>query len=181
MSRIGKQPIPVPSGVTVDIKNDVVSVKGPKGELSQWFDATKVSVEMADNQVNVNVLGETRVHRAMHGLYRALINNMVVGCHESFKRELEINGVGYSAKASGKKLTLQIGFCHPVEFEMPKGLEVETPSNTRIVLTGADKQVVGQMAANIRRVRPPEPYKGKGIKYAEEQIRRKAGKTVAAK
>ena len=117
----------------------------------------------------------------MHGLYRALVQNMVVGVTDGFTRTLEIEGVGYQAKAAGKKLTLQIGFCHPVEFQMPEGLVCETPSNTVIVLKGPDKQVVGQMAANIRRVRPPEPYKGKGIRYQGAYIRRKAGKSVAGK
>lgn len=180
MSRIGKQPVTIPSGVNVTVSADTVSVKGPKGELSQWFDADRIKVEVVENEVLVTTKGDNRNHRAKHGLYRALINNMVFGCTEGFTRELEINGVGYSAKGSKSKLTLQIGFCHPVEITMPKGVEVETPSNTKIVLSGIDKQVVGQIAAEIREVRPPEPYKGKGIKYVEEYIRRKAGKTVAA-
>ena len=181
MSRIGKQPISLPSGVTVNVAGGVVSVKGSKGELKQSFDSNRIAIKVDDGTVNIERLGETKPHRAMHGLYRALVANMVEGVTNGFKRELEINGVGYTAKAAGKKLTLQIGFCHPVEFQMPEGLVCETPSNTVIVLKGPDKQVVGQMAANIRRVRPPEPYKGKGIRYQGEYIRRKAGKSVAGK
>ncbi|HGY89600.1 MAG TPA: 50S ribosomal protein L6 [Planctomycetes bacterium] len=182
MSLIGKKPVAIPSGVTVQVEGDQVKVKGPKGELTQSFEPYYVAVEVDGTDVKVTAKAETRAHSARHGLYRSLISNMVEGCAKGFERQLEINGVGYTAKAGGpSKLTLNIGFCHPVEFEMPKGVTVETPSNTRIIIKGADKQAVGQIAANIRRVRPPEPYKGKGIKYAEEQIRRKAGKAVAGK
>ena len=181
MSRIGKQEIKVPSGVTVQVAGDTVQVKGGKGELSQWFDTGRIEVVVEDGAVHVRRKDDSKQSRAMHGLYRSLINNMVIGCTEGFQKELEINGVGYTAKAAGNKLTMQIGFCHPVEIEMPEGVAVETPSNTRIVVSGPDKQAVGQVAANIRRVRPPEPYKGKGIKYKDEFIRRKAGKAVAGK
>ncbi len=181
MSRIGKKPISIPSGVTVEIQGSTIKVKGPRGELSQSFEPYYVSIEVRDSEVVVTRNAESKPHRARHGLYRSLINNMVAGCARGFERKLEINGVGYSAKASGSKITLQIGYCHPVEIEMPEGIKIETPSNTTITITGADKQVVGQVAANIRRVRPPEPYKGKGIKYDDEIIRRKAGKAVAGK
>ena len=181
MSRIGKKPISIPSGVTVEIQGPTIKVKGPRGELSQSFEPYYVSIEVRDSEVVVTRNAESKPHRARHGLYRSLINNMVAGCARGFERKLEINGVGYSAKASGSKITLQIGYCHPVEIEMPEGIKIETPSNTTITITGADKQVVGQVAANIRRVRPPEPYKGKGIKYDDEIIRRKAGKAVAGK
>ena len=181
MSRIGKKPVAVPSGVTVSVAGDVVTVKGSKGELKQSFDANRIAIKVEGEEVLVERLGETKPHRAMHGLYRALVANMVEGVTNGFKRELEINGVGYTAKAAGKKLTLAIGFCHPVEFEMPDGVEIETPKATQIIISGPDKQAVGQMAANIRRVRPPEPYKGKGIKYVDEVIRRKAGKALAGK
>ena len=181
MSRIGKNPVAIPGGVEVSVKTGTVAVKGPKGQLEQTFDTRHVKIEVEGTEVKVERTSNAKPARAMHGLYRALIQNMVTGVTEGFSRKLEIEGVGYQAKAQGKKLTLQIGFCHPVEFEMPQGLECETPSNTVIVLTGPDKQVVGQMAANIRRVRPPEPYKGKGIRYEGEYIRRKAGKSVAGK
>lgn len=181
MSRIGKIPVALPSGVTVKVDGNTVSVKGAKGELSQWFDDRYVAIEVKEGEVEVSRSGDTKLHRSNHGLYRSLINNMVTGVHEGFSKELEIVGVGYQAKAQGSKLTMQIGFCHPVEFEMPKGLSIETPSGTRVIISGLDKQMVGQMAANIRKVRPPEPYKGKGIKYLGEHIRRKAGKAVAGK
>lgn len=181
MSRVGKQPVTVPSGVEISVKDGAISVKGKSGQLEQPFDTRHVSIEVEDGQVKIERRSNVKQARAMHGLYRSLVQNMVLGVTDGFSRTLEIEGVGYQAKAAGKKLTLQIGFCHPVEFTMPEGLVCETPSNTVIVLKGADKQVVGQMAANIRRVRPPEPYKGKGIRYQGEHIRRKAGKSVAGK
>ena len=181
MSRIGKKPVPITDGVTVNVARGVITVKGKQGELNQPFDHHAVDIEVADGEVRVTRKNDLKTVRAKHGLYRSLISNMILGCSAGFQRKLEINGVGYSAKAAGKKLTLQIGFCHPVEFEMPDGVKIETPKNTEITITGPDKQAVGQMAANIRRVRPPEPYKGKGIKYHDEVVRRKAGKTVAGK
>ncbi len=181
MSRIGKKPITIPSGVTVEVKGPTITVKGSKGELTQDFEPYYVAVEVEGSAVNVARTADTKPHRARHGLYRSLVANMVEGCSKGFETKLEINGVGYSAKADGKKITLQIGFCHPVEIPMPAGVKVETPSNTTVTVSGPDKQKVGQMAANIRRVRPPEPYKGKGIKYVGEIIRRKAGKAVAGK
>ncbi len=182
MSLIGKQPVPVPSGVTVTVAGGTVKVKGPKGELEQAISGRHVAVEVKGASVQVTRKAETKECRAQHGLYRALIANMVEGCAKGYVRELDLNGVGYTAKAAGPaKLTLQIGFCHPIEVVMPKGVTVETPANNKILVKGADKQLVGQMAANIRSVRPPEPYKGKGIKYTAETIRRKAGKAVTGK
>lgn len=181
MSRIGKQPITLPDGVTATVSSDVITVKGKVGELNQSFDALAVTIEVADGAVNVaNNNERVKAYRAKHGLYRSLIANMVTGCSVGFKRELEINGVGYQAKVVNNKLDLAIGFCHPVYMDMPAGVTIEAPSSTRLVISGADKQAVGQVAANIRRIRPPEPYKGKGIKYNDEVIVRKAGKAVGA-
>ncbi|MCB9831891.1 MAG: 50S ribosomal protein L6 [Planctomycetes bacterium] len=181
MSRIGNKPVSVPSDVSVDVSGATIKVKGAKGELSQSFERYYVDIKVESNEVLVERKGDTKPHRARHGLYRALVANMVEGCSKGFKKTLEITGVGYNAKAAGQKLTMNIGFCHPVEFEMPAGVKVETPTNTQIVLTGPDKQMIGQLAANIRGVRPPEPYKGKGIRYSDEVIRRKAGKAVGGK
>ncbi|MEZ6195999.1 MAG: 50S ribosomal protein L6 [Planctomycetota bacterium] len=181
MSRIGKQPVAIPSGIDVTVKGGEVTVKGKNGQLSQSFDTRHVAIEVKDGAVEVTRKSDLKQARAMHGLYRALIQNMIVGCSNGFRRELEIEGVGYQAKAAGNTLTLQIGFCHPVEIPMPDGVTCETPANTKIVLSGPDKQAIGQIAANIRGVRPPEPYKGKGIRYAGEHIRRKAGKSVSGK
>ncbi len=177
MSRIGKKPITLPSGVEAQVKGSTVQVKGPKGELTQEV-RSEVSVQIEDGQVVVALKGGGgRKAGAFHGLYRALVANMVHGVSTGFQVNLEIHGTGYNAKCEGKKLTLQIGFCHPVEFEVEPGLEVKTPAATRIEVHGADKQRVGQLAANIRRVRPPEPYNGKGIRYEGEAVRRKAGKS----
>lgn len=181
MSRIGKQPISLPDGVTASLSGDTIVIKGKNGELSQDFDALAVTIDVTDGVIAItNNNTRVKAYRAKHGLYRSLISNMVVGCNEGFKRELEINGVGYQAKVSNNKLNLAIGFCHPVEMAMPKGVTIEAPNNTRLVISGPDKQAVGQVAANIRRIRPPEPYKGKGIKYTDEVIQRKAGKAVGA-
>ncbi len=178
MSRVGKAPISIPSGVTVDLKATQVSVKGPKGNLTiPLRSEVKVSVEGETVQVSVTGVGSDRFARAMHGTTRALIANMVIGVTAGFEKKLDIIGVGWNAKTQGKNLTLNIGFCHPVEFTMPDGVEVETPGPNQIVLRGADRQAVGQMAAIIRKVRPPEPYKGKGIRYSGEYVRRKAGKS----
>ncbi len=181
MSRIGKKPVTIPSGVTVDVKGTTIAVKGPKGELTQDFEPYYVKLEVEGSEVKVTRTKDSKPHRARHGLYRSLVANMVEGVSKGFEKKLEIIGVGYSAKAAGSKITLQIGFCHPVEIAMPEGVKIETPSNTTVTISGPDKQVVGQMAATIRKVRPPEPYKGKGIKYVGEVIRRKAGKAVAGK
>lgn len=179
MSRIGRKAISIPAGVTVEVKGSLVKIAGPLGTLEQAV-AAPLSVEITDNILCVKAPTETSDHRAMHGLVRSLLANAVQGVSQGFERALEIVGVGYNAKAEGKKLTLRIGFCHPVVMEMPDGVEVNTPEATRIVVKGCDKQVVGQTAAEIRGIRPPEPYKGKGIRYLGEHVRRKAGKTFVA-
>lgn len=176
MSRIGQLPIVVPAGVDVKIKGTHVRVKGPKGELQHTFPAD-MAISLEDGEVVVKRPSDERTHRAFHGMTRALINNMVVGVNTGFSKVLEINGVGYRAELEGKNLILNVGFSHPVKVEPPEGIEFEVDARTRqIVIKGYDKQVVGHVAADIRKVRPPEPYKGKGIKYLDERIRRKAGK-----
>ncbi len=176
MSRIGQIPVVVPAGVDVKIKGTHVRVKGPKGELQHTFPAD-MTISFEDGEVVVKRPSDERTHRAYHGMTRALINNMVVGVSTGFSKVLEINGVGYRAKLEGKNLILNVGFSHPVKVEPPEGIEFEVDDRTRqIVIKGYDKQAVGHVAADIRKVRPPEPYKGKGIKYLGERIRRKAGK-----
>jgi large subunit ribosomal protein L6 len=181
MSRIGKQPITVPPGVTVEEKSRRVTVKGPKGQLQiDLRPEINLTVDGQVVSVEPNGSGSPRDARAYHGLTRSLVQNMVDGVNTGFSKKLEIQGVGWNAKAAGDKLTLNIGFCHPVDFTMPKDLTVETPSPTAILITGVDKQAVGQMAARIRKVRPPEPYKGKGIRYVGEFVRRKSGKSFGS-
>jgi large subunit ribosomal protein L6 len=177
MSRIGKKPISLPTGVTVTVSPDnLVMVKGPKGELSEQINAAmKISVE--NGTITVERPSDEPFHRALHGLSRTLIANMVEGVTNGFSKTLDINGVGYRAQKTGTKLVLNMGFSHPVEMEQPVGIEFEVPTQTRVVVRGISKQFVGEMAAKVRQVRPPEPYKGKGIKYENEVIRRKAGKT----
>jgi large subunit ribosomal protein L6 len=182
MSRIGVKPVAIPSGVAISVKDGSVRVKGPKGELDAPIGrGFELAVDDAKKTVTVKRPGDQRQDRARHGLYRALINNMLVGVSTGFQRNLEIEGVGYNAKAEGKKLTLNIGFANPVTFEIPAGLTIETPKPTQIHIKGASKQLVGQFAANVRKIRPPEPYKGKGIRYEGEVIQRKAGKAVGGK
>ncbi len=181
MSRIGKQPISVPSGVKVSVSGGEVKVEGPKGKVAGSFRGeARITHDASAGRIVIECKGETKFARAYHGTTRALIANMVKGVSEGFKKSLEIVGVGYNAKLQGKKLVLQIGFCHPVELPVPEGIQVEIPQPTRINLSGADKQQVGEFAAQIRRVRPPEPYKGKGIRYEGEHIIRKAGKAFGA-
>lgn len=181
MSRIGKMPITVPGGVTLEVKGRAVSAKGPKGNLNiDLRPEIDVNVDGSEVVVETNGKGAARQARAFHGLTRALINNMVVGVSTGFTKELEIIGVGWNARVQGNKLVLNIGFCHPVEFDMPDGVSVECPAPTQVVFSGADKQAVGQMAARVRKVRPPEPYKGKGIRYKGEVVRRKAGKSFGS-
>jgi large subunit ribosomal protein L6 len=176
VSRIGRMPVVLPKGVEVQVKGSSVHVKGPKGEMSRTFPAS-MQISLEDGQVVVNRPSDERTHRALHGMTRALINNMVVGVSTGFEKILEINGVGYRAEMNGKNLVLNVGFSHPVVVEPPKGISFEVDARTRqIKIMGYDKQEVGQVAANIREIRPPEPYKGKGIKYLSEKIRRKAGK-----
>lgn len=177
MSRIGKMPITVPASVTVTVDNkNLVTVKGPKGTLSQQIDKDFI-IEQNANVINVKRPSDAKEHRAKHGLYRTLINNMVVGVTEGFSKTLEIVGTGYRAQAEGKKLTINAGYSHPVVFDAPEGISFETPQATTIVVKGINKQIVGNLAADIRFVRPPEPYLGKGIKYKDEHIRRKEGKS----
>jgi large subunit ribosomal protein L6 len=178
MSRIGKEPVPIPSGVDVALSDGTVTVKGPRGELSQAI-PDGVTVDIADNEVVVTRASDHRKHRALHGLTRSLIANMVTGVTNGYSKSLEIVGVGYRAQARGSTaLVIQAGYSHPVEVTAPEGVTFEVPSPTRITVSGASKQVVGQVAANIRAIRKPEPYKGKGIRYAGEQVRRKAGKAA---
>ena len=176
MSRIGKAPIAIPAGVTVKVDGDTVTVKGPKGELKETVHSDiKVAVE--DGHIVVTRPTDDREHRAQHGLVRALIHNMVVGVTDGYTKELEVNGVGYRAAKSGNKLTLNLGYSHPVEMIDPEGIETVLDGQNIIIVKGIDKEKVGQFAAEIRDKRRPEPYKGKGIKYADEVIRRKVGKT----
>ncbi|MCR5587017.1 MAG: 50S ribosomal protein L6 [Lachnospiraceae bacterium] len=177
MSRIGRMPIAIPAGVTVDIaENNTVTVKGPKGELKRVLPAEMQIVQEGD-EIKVSRPNDLKKMKSLHGLTRSLINNMVVGVSEGYQKILEVNGVGYRAQKQGKKLTLSLGYSHPVEMEDPEGIEVEVPDQNKIIVKGIDKEKVGQYAAEIREKRAPEPYKGKGIKYADEVIRRKVGKT----
>lgn len=175
MSRVGRKPIPVPSGVEVTINGPHVKVKGPRGDLERVF-PDAVGVEIDAGVVTISRQNDERTSRALHGLSRALLANMVLGVVDGFKRELSIVGVGYRAALKGASLELQLGFSHPVQVPAPEGITFEVPEPTRIVVSGVDKEQVGQVAANIRKLRPPEPYKGKGIRYTNEQVRRKAGK-----
>lgn len=179
MSRIGRMPITIPQGVTVDVNKSTVRVKGPKGELSRSFDPD-MQISLEDGTLIVQRPTDRRRHRALHGLTRSLLNNMVVGVSEGFVRRLEIQGVGYRAGLEGKNLVLNVGYSHPVVVEPPDGISFQVEKNYReISVSGVDKEMVGEMAARIRRVRPPEPYKGKGIRYEGEYVRRKAGKAGA--
>ncbi|MCX8007261.1 MAG: 50S ribosomal protein L6 [Coriobacteriia bacterium] len=177
MSRIGKQPIPVPSGVEVSINGNEVTVKGPKGTLTQTFDPDMI-IELVDGAIVVRRPSDDRRHRSLHGLTRTLIANMVTGVSEGFQKELEIVGVGYRAALKGADLDLSLGFSHPVIVAPEEGITFEVPAPTKIVVKGIDKQRVGQVAAEIRKIRPPEPYKGKGVRYAGEHVRRKLGKAA---
>jgi len=182
MSRVGKNPVAIPSGVEVKIDGGNIHAKGAKGELNQAFDTNAVSIKVEDGQVVVSRNSELKDHRAKHGLYRALINNMVIGVSEGYKIEQELVGVGYRATNKGQQLELVLGFSHNILFELPKEITVTTKSergsNPTITLESHDKQLIGQVAAKIRSLRPPEPYKGKGIKFVGEQLRRKAGKSA---
>ena len=181
MSRIGRMPITVPAGVTVTVgENNFVTVKGPKGTLTQAL-RPEMIIEQDAGVITVKRPNEEKETVAMHGMTRALLSNMVVGVSEGFKKELEINGVGYRAAKEGNKLVLTIGYSHPVEMPEIDGITIDVPAQNKIVISGPDKQKVGQFAAEVREKRPPEPYKGKGIKYVDETIRRKVGKTGAKK
>ena len=180
MSRIGKQPIPVPSGVTVKIDGRDVSVSGSAGSLSLTVHKN-MDVSVEDNQVLVRRPNDKRENRALHGLTRSLINNMVIGVAKPYEKRLEIVGVGYNARVEGKQLVLQVGFANKITLPIPDGISCTLPDATHLVINGPDKQAVGQFAAEIRKVRPPEPYKGKGIRYQDEHVRRKAGKAFGSK
>jgi large subunit ribosomal protein L6 len=175
MSRIAKAPIAVPKGITVEISGQDVRVKGSKGNLS-WTLHPKVRIAQDNDELKVAPVDETEQAWALAGTSRALVNNMVVGCGSGFERKLTLVGVGYRAQAKGKVLNLNLGFSHPIDYRVPEGVEIATPSPTEILVSGADKQKVGQVASEIRGFRPPEPYKGKGVRYADEQVLRKEAK-----
>lgn len=182
MSRIGNKPVAIPSGVTLEVKGNTVHAKGPKGELSYVL-LPQVSVEIADGEAKVTRKQDTKESRARHGLTRALLANMVKGVSDGYVKELEIIGVGYKAALKGQTLQLSLGYSHPIDFSIPKDIEIAQDEKNKNILRirGADKQLVGQVAAQIRELRPPEPYKGKGIRYTDEQVRRKVGKAATSK
>ena len=181
MSRIGRMPITVPAGVTVDIaEGNVVTVKGPKGELTQAL-RPEMKLKLDGAVLTVERPSEDKLHRSLHGLTRSLLHNMVVGVTDGYKKELEVNGVGYRVAKEGKNLVMNLGYSHPITVAETDGITIDVPAPNKIVISGCDKQKVGQFAAEVREKRPPEPYKGKGIKYANEVIRRKVGKTGAKK
>ncbi|MDF0479783.1 50S ribosomal protein L6 [Vagococcus sp. PNs007] len=176
MSRIGNKVVIIPAGVTVTQNGNDVTVKGPKGELTRTF-VSNITMNIEGNEVTFARPNDNKENRALHGTMRANFNNMVVGVSEGFEKALELIGVGYRAQLQGSKLVLNVGFSHPVEFVAPEGVTIEVPANTKVIVKGANKEHVGELAANIRGVRPPEPYKGKGIRYEGEFVRRKEGKT----
>ena len=181
MSRIGRAPIAIPAGVEIKVEdNNVVTVKGPKGTLTKQFNAN-MAIAMDNGVVTVSRPNDAKENRALHGLTRTLINNMVVGVTTGYKKELDVNGVGYRVAKEGNKLVMNLGYSHQVIMEEKDGITIEVPAPNKIIINGCDKQMVGQFAAEVREKRPPEPYKGKGIKYVDEVIRRKAGKTGAKK
>ena len=181
MSRIGRAPIAIPAGVEIKVEdNNVVTVKGPKGTLTQQFNPN-MAIAMEEGALHVTRPNDAKENRALHGLTRTLIHNMVVGVTEGYKKELDVNGVGYRVAKEGKKLVMNLGYSHQVVMEEIEGIEIEVPGPNKIIIHGCDKQKVGQFAAEVREKRPPEPYKGKGIKYTTEVIRRKEGKTGAKK
>ena len=181
MSRIGKKPVVIPAGVTVTVaEGNVVTVKGPKGELTNTFNADMI-LKVEGNVLTVERPDEEHLHKSLHGLTRTLINNMVEGVSNGFKKELEVNGVGYRCEKKGTQLVMRLGFSHEVFVDEIPGITIEVPTPNKIIINGVDKQVVGQFAAEVRSKRPPEPYKGKGIKYVDEVIRRKVGKTGGKK
>jgi len=177
MSRVGKKPLEIPSDVTVTMNGSTVTVKGPKGELTRTFHPD-MEIKIEENVLTVNRPTDNKEHRALHGTTRSILGNMVEGVSKGFEKSLELIGVGYRASKSGKKLVLNVGYSHPVEIDPEEGIEIEVPSQTKIVVKGTNKERVGAVAANIRAVRPPEPYKGKGIRYEGEYVRRKEGKTA---
>lgn len=176
MSRIGNKPVEIPSGITVDVAGTTVTVKGPKGELTREVSPV-IEININDNEITFARPNDLKENRSIHGTTRSLIANMIEGVSNGFKKELQLVGVGYRAQKQGNKLVLNVGLSHPVEFEASEGVEFEVPSNTQIIIEGFNKEKVGELAADIRAVRPPEPYKGKGIRYVDEYVRRKEGKT----
>jgi large subunit ribosomal protein L6 len=178
MSRIGKQPVALPAGLSARVAGGVVTLKGPKGELALKVPAT-VAVALAGSTLNVTRNGDDKQSRADHGTIRALLQNMLVGVKDGYSRNLEIQGVGFKANIAGKQLTMNVGYSHPVEYTVPDGITVAVTDGVQLKVSGIDKQLVGQVSARIRSFRPPEPYKGKGVRYKNERVRRKAGKTVA--
>ncbi len=178
MSRVGKAPIPIPQGVEININDGVISAKGPKGELFVNV-STELEYSLENSEITVTRPSDSKEHRSIHGLFRSLVANIVDGVSKGFEKKLEIVGVGYRAEMKGNKLLLNVGFSHPIIVLPPEGIEFSVEGNNQFTVKGIDKQLVGQMSAKIRSLRPPEPYKGKGIRYAGEQVRRKAGKTAA--
>jgi large subunit ribosomal protein L6 len=178
MSRIGRKPVAIPKGVTLQVDGNTVAVKGPRGELRRALHPD-MEIALKDNQFTVARPSEEKRHKALHGLTRTLVQNMVEGVSKGFSKSLEIQGVGYKAEAKPYGVNLIVGYSHPVKYEAPKGIKISVDNNVLVKIEGADKELVGQVAAELRQVRPPEPYKGKGIRYVGEQVRRKAGKTGA--
>ena len=177
MSRVGKKPVSIPKGVSVTSSGNVIKIKGPKGELEKSFHPN-MKIQVAENEVSVMRPDDTKTNKSLHGLTRSLIQNMMTGVSESYKKTLEIVGVGYKAEMKGNNLLLSIGYSHPIYFVPPDQIKIETPTATQIIISGIDKELVGLVAAKIRSFRKPEPYKGKGLKYSDEHIIRKAGKTA---
>ena len=178
MSRIGEKPVAIPKDVKVEAKDGLVLVEGPKGKLSRPM-SYRISLEVKDNQAIFKRSGETKLDKSLHGLYRALVAGMIKGVTEGYKKEMEIIGVGFKAQVQSNSLNMQLGFSHPVNFPIPSGIKIETPKPTQIVISGIDKEKVGEVAAEIRAICPPEPYKGKGIRFAGEYIKKKVGKSQA--
>ena len=178
MSRIGKKPIVIPSGVKIEVKDNSIYVEGPKGKLSRTLH-NRISLEIKDTQVLVKRVTNTKLDKSLHGLFRALIANMFKGVTEGYQKELEIIGVGFKAAVQGNTLNMQLGFSHPVNFSIPEGIKIETPKPTQIVVSGIDKEKVGEVSTEIRAIFPPEPYKGKGIRFAGEYVKKKVGKSQA--
>jgi large subunit ribosomal protein L6 len=178
MSRIGKKPITVPKDIKVEVKDSLIFVEGPKGKLNRPI-SDRLKVEIKDTQLSVKRIFDTKLDRSLHGLYRALILNMIKGVSEGYTKGLEIIGVGFRAQVQGKNLIMQLGFSHPVNFPIPEDINIETPKQTQIVVKGIDKEKVGEIASEIRAIFPPEPYKGKGIRYAGEYVKKKVGKAQA--
>jgi len=179
MSRIGKKPVVIPKDVKIEVKDRLVSVEGPKGNLILHL-SDRITVEIKDNQLFLKRVSDTKFDKSLHGLYRALIFNMIKGVTEGYVKELEIIGVGFRAQVQGNNLNMQLGFSHPVNFPIPEGIKIETPKQTQIIVRGIDKEKVGEVASEIRAIYPPEPYKGKGIRYSGEYVKKKVGKAQAA-